>query len=250
MEILLWFMSLSVLPTFSSKSLIVSGLTFRSLIHFEFIFVYSVRKWCNFIILQLAVQRSQHHLLKRLNWCFWTVVLGNTLESPLDCKENKPVNPKGNQPSIFIGRTDAEAPIFWPPGAKNWLIRKARCWERLKAGGEGDDRGWGGWMASPTQWISVWASPGSWWRCGKPGVLQSMRLQRVAHDWVTELSWTDSPWNGLAGKPIMPDASALFFCSVFEDIFLEVLSHLGSSKTTGLNIHWWGCYFHQEYILE
>ena len=58
------------------------------------------------------------------NWCFWTVVLAKTLESPLDCKEIKPVNPQGNQPWIFIGRTDAEALILWPPGAKNWLIGK------------------------------------------------------------------------------------------------------------------------------
>ena len=58
------------------------------------------------------------------NWCFWTVVLAKTLESPLDCKEIQPVNPKGDQPWIFIGRTDAEAPILWPPDAKNWLIRK------------------------------------------------------------------------------------------------------------------------------
>ena len=60
------------------------------------------------------------------NWCFWTVVLEKTLESPLDCKEIKPVNPKGNQSRIFFGRTDAEAesPIFWPPDVKRWLIRK------------------------------------------------------------------------------------------------------------------------------
>ena len=60
------------------------------------------------------------------NWCFWTVLLEKTLESPLDCKEIKPVNPKGNQSWIFIGRTDAEAeaPLFWPPNAKNWLLRK------------------------------------------------------------------------------------------------------------------------------
>jgi len=60
------------------------------------------------------------------NWCFWTVVLEKTLESPLDYKDIKPVNPKGNQPWIFIGKTDAEAetPILWPPDAKNWLIGK------------------------------------------------------------------------------------------------------------------------------
>ena len=58
------------------------------------------------------------------NWCFWTVVLEKTLGSPLDCKEIQPVNRKGNQSWIFIGRTDAEAPIFWPPDGKNWLIWK------------------------------------------------------------------------------------------------------------------------------
>ena len=63
------------------------------------------------------------------------------------------------------------------------------CWERLKAGAEGDDRGWDGWMASPTQWTWVWVSSRSWWWTGKPGVLQSMGLQRVRHDLVTELNW-------------------------------------------------------------
>ena len=60
------------------------------------------------------------------NWCFWTVVLQKTLESPLDCKEIKPVNPKGNQSWIFIGRNDPEAPILWPPDVKNWLTGKDR----------------------------------------------------------------------------------------------------------------------------
>ena len=133
------------------------------------------------------------------NWCFQTVVLEKTLESPLDSKEIKPVNPKGNQPWIFIGRTDdeAETPIFWPPDLKSRLISKDPahwqrpwCWERLKVGREGDDRGWDGWMASPTQWTWVWVGSRSWWRTGKPGVLQSMGLQRVGHNWVTELNWT------------------------------------------------------------
>ena len=119
------------------------------------------------------------------NWCFWTVVLEKTLESPLDCKEIQPVTPKGNQHWIFIGRTDAvaETPVLWPPNAKNWLIGKPWCWERLKAG-EGDGRGWGDWMASPTRWTWVWASSRSWWWTGKPDVLQSVELQRVRHDCV------------------------------------------------------------------
>ena len=100
--------------------------------------------------------------------------------------EIKPVNPKGNQSWIFIGRTDAEveAPLLWPPNA---LEKEPWCWERLKARGEGDDRGWDGWMASPTQWTWAWASSGKWWWTGRPGVLQSMRSQRVRR-----LSgWTD-----------------------------------------------------------
>ena len=66
--------------------------------------------------------------------------------------------------------------------------KRPRCWERLKAR-EGDDRGWDGWMASPTRWTWVWACSGCWWRTGKPGVLQSMGSQRVRHDWVTEQNW-------------------------------------------------------------
>ena len=95
------------------------------------------------------------------NWCFWTVVLEKTLESPLDFKEIKPVNPKGNQSWIFTGKTDAEAeaPILWPPEAKNRFIGKDWCWERLKGKEEGS-RGWDGWMASLTQWTWVWASSG------------------------------------------------------------------------------------------
>ena len=129
------------------------------------------------------------------NWCFWTVVLEKTLESPLDCKEIKPVNPKGNKPQIFIKRTDAKAPILWPPDAKNWLIWKdPDAGKRLKEGREGGARGWDGWMASPTQWTWVWVSSRNCWRTWKPGVLQSMEMQRVGHDWATELNWLLNHW--------------------------------------------------------
>ena len=123
------------------------------------------------------------------NWCFWTVVLKTTLESPLDCKI-KPVNHKGNRSWIFIGRTDAEAEALilclatWCKGLTHWKI--SWCWERLKAGGEGDDRGWDGWMASLTQWRWVWVNS----RRGRPGVLQSMGSKRAGHNWATELNWT------------------------------------------------------------
>ena len=70
-------------------------------------------------------------------------------------------------------------------------LKKLWCWERLRAGGEGDDRGWDGWMASPTRCTWVWVNSGSWWWTGRPGVLRFMGLQRVGHDWVTELNWTE-----------------------------------------------------------
>ena len=92
------------------------------------------------------------------NWCFWTVVLEKTLESPLDCKEIQAVHPKGDQSWVFIGRTDVEAetPILWPPKQRCDSFEKHWCWERLRAGGKGDDWGWDGCMASPTQWTWVW----------------------------------------------------------------------------------------------
>ena len=76
--------------------------------------------------------------------------------------------------------------LLHPNQLTHW--KRPWCWERLKAGGEGDDRGWDGWMASPNQRTWVWASSGSWWWTGKPGVLQSMGLQRVRHNWRTELN--------------------------------------------------------------
>ena len=121
------------------------------------------------------------------NWCFLIVVLEKTLKSPLDSKEIKPVNPKGNQPWIFIRSTDAEAkaPILWPPDAKNKLTGKDSFWERLRAGGERDDRGRDGWIASLTQWTWVWANSRKQWRTGKPGLLQFVGLQSVRHNRAT-----------------------------------------------------------------
>ena len=127
------------------------------------------------------------------NWCFWTVVLEKTLESHLDCKEIQPVNSKGNQSWIFIGRTDVEAetPILWPPDAKKWLTGKdpdaGKDWRWEEKGG---DRGWDGWMTPPTQWTWVWVSSESWWWTGRPGVLQSVESQRVGRDWAELRSCT------------------------------------------------------------
>ena len=119
------------------------------------------------------------------NWCFWTVVL-EILESPLDSKEIKPVNPKGNQPWIFIGSWswNSNTLATWWEVLNHW--KRPWCWERQRARGEGDDRGWDDWMAP---WI--WVSSGSWWWTGRPGMLWSMGLQSriLLNDW-TELSWT------------------------------------------------------------
>ena len=119
-----------------------------------------------------------------------TVVLEKTLESPLDCKEIQPVHSKEDQSLVFFGRNDAKAktPILWPPHAKSWLIGKDWCWEGLGAGGEGDDIGWDGWVASLTRWMWVWVNSRSWWWTGRPGFLKSMGSQRVRHDWAIELN--------------------------------------------------------------
>ena len=110
------------------------------------------------------------------NWSFWTVVLEKIPESPLDCKEIKPVNPKGNQSWKLT------------PWKRPW------CWERLKVGGERDDRGWDGWMVLPLQWIWVWVGSGSWWWTGKRGMLQSMGRK--------ESDRTEQPnWNWMCANP-------------------------------------------------
>ena len=123
-------------------------------------------------------------------WCFWTVVLKKTLESPLDCKEIQPVNLKGNQSWLFTGRTESEGSVLWPPDElTHW--KRPSCWKRLKAGGEGDDRGWDGWLASLTQWTWVWASSGSFEGQGSLAYCSPWG-RRAGHDGVTELNWNIS----------------------------------------------------------
>ena len=125
------------------------------------------------------------------NWYFW-IVLEKTLDSLLDSKEIKPDNPKGNQHWIFIGRTDAEAepPILWPPDAKSWLIGKdsnaRKDWRQEEKGMTEDQMvGWHHWLDGHEFEQAPEAGDGQR-RC----VLQSMRSQRVGHNWATELNWS------------------------------------------------------------
>ena len=126
------------------------------------------------------------------NWCFWNLVLEKTLESPLDCKEVQLVHPKGNQLWMFIGRTDVEAeiPIIWPLDANSWLIWKdpdaGKDWRQEEKGMIDDEIvGW----HDRLNGHEFWVNSRSWWWTGRPGVLRFTGLQRVGHDWATELNW-------------------------------------------------------------
>ena len=131
------------------------------------------------------------------NWCFWTMVLEKTLESPLDCKETQPVHPKGDWED-WCWSWNSNNLATWCEELTHW--KRPWCWVRLGAGGEGDDRGWDGWMASLTQWTWAWVNSRSWWSTGRSGVLQFVGSQRVRHDWATELNWTDLNASVSAGK--------------------------------------------------
>ena len=107
-------------------------------------------------------------------------------------------------------------------------LKRPCCWERLRAGGEGDDRGWDDWMASPTQWTWVWVDTGSWWWTGRPGVLQSMGSQRVGHDWATELNWMLS--SGIARSC----GNSLFSFLIPSNCVWESLTFPGARLLSGL----------------
>ena len=151
------------------------------------------------------------------NWCFWTVVLEKTLESPLNCKDIQPVNPKGNQSWIFTRMTDAEAEtlVLWPLATKNRLIGKdpdaGKDWRWEE---KGTTEGWNVWLASPSQWTWVWVNSRSEWCIGRPGVLQSMGSQRVRHDWATELNCLHTPL--LLSSSVNHRRDLFFYEFVFE----------------------------------
>ena len=155
-----------------------------------------------------TIKKAEHQRIDAFElWCWRRL-----LRVPWTARRSNQSILKENQSWIFIRKIDAEAetPILWLPDAKNWLIckdpdaeaeapilwppdvknwKRPWCWERLKTGAEGDNRGWDGWMASLTWWTWVWVNSGSWWWTGRPGMLRFMGSQRVGHDWVTDLIW-------------------------------------------------------------
>ena len=114
---------------------------------------------------------------------------GNGIQ-PVSYAASLPGPTGARTPREGSGKNYIRKVTIWCRELTHW--KRPWCWERLKAGGEGDDRGWGGWMASPTRWTWVWAHFGSWWWTGKPGMLQSMGSKSVRHDWGTELNWSEN----------------------------------------------------------
>ena len=132
-----------------------------------------------------TIKKAERRRIDALELLCWS----KTLESPLDSKEIQPVHPKGNQSWIFHWKDwcwswNSNTLAIWCKELTHW--KRPWCWERLREGGEGDGRGWDGWMALLTQWTWVQVNSGSWWWTGRPGVLQSLGSQRVRHNCVTE----------------------------------------------------------------
>ena len=125
------------------------------------------------------------------NWCFWTVVLEKTLESSLDCKRSNQSILKQISPGCSLEGLMLKLKLQH----FGHLMRRADSLEKTlmlgKIKEKGTTRGWDGWMASPTQWTWVWVDSGSWWWTGRPGMLWFMGSQKVRHDWVAELNWTE-----------------------------------------------------------
>ena len=128
------------------------------------------------------------------NWCFWIVVLEKTLRVPWTARRSsqsilKEISPGCSLKGLILSCN--------PNTLATWCeelthLKRPWCWWRLRPREKGDDRGWDGWMASPTQWTWVSVDSGSWWWTERPGVLWFMGSQRVGHDWVTELNWTEN----------------------------------------------------------
>ena len=173
-----------------------------------------------------TIKKAEHQRIDAFElWC-----RRRLLRVPLDCKDIQLVHPEGNQSWVFIGRSDVDWKIWCWSWSSNTLatwfeelthLKTPWCWERLKVGGEGDNRGWDGWMASLPQWRWVWVNSGSWWWTGRPGVLWPRVSRRVRHDWATELNcltptslhiWSQPGWSchkhaRYLGGPLKPGLS-------------------------------------------
>ena len=140
----------------------------------------------------IVIKKAEHRRIDAFEVWFWR---RQDLESPLDCKEIQPVHPKGDQSWVFIGRTDVEAetPILWPPDAKSWPSEKTLMLGKIE-GRRRRGRQRMRWLDGITDSMDmVWVDSWSWWWTGRPGVLRFMGLQRVGHDWATELKWEWHP---------------------------------------------------------
>ena len=188
------------------------------------------------------------------NWCFWTVVL----KTPRSLLQGDPTSPSRRRRVLGVHWTD----WCWSWNSNTLATsceelthwKRPSCWEGLGAGGEGDYRGWDGWMASPTRWAWVWVNSRSWRWTGRPGVLWFMRSQRVGHNWGTELNWTElrinqsinykllesinqllsvelcallSPKPGLKSQSTIPENMLLFGNTVCIDVVTLIGGHVG-----------------------
>ena len=136
-----------------------------------------------------------------------------------------PVHPKEISPGCSLEGLMLKLKLqYFGHLMQSWLIGKRPwCWEGLGAGGEGDDRGWDGWMASPTRWTWVWVNSGSWWWMGRPGVLRFMGSQRIGHNWATELNWTKGSYMYLHCL-VAHLSSGEYFCIVWMFLSLFITS--------------------------
>ena len=122
------------------------------------------------------------------NWCFcWRRLLSVQESRRSNQSILKEINPEYSLEGLML-KLKLQYLATWCKELTH--LKRPWCWERLKVRGEGDDRGWDAWIASPTQWTWIWVNSGGWWWTGRPGMLQSMGSQRVRHDWVTELKQT------------------------------------------------------------
>ena len=157
--------------TLSTKVRLVKAMAFP-------VVMYGCESW--------TIKKAEHRRIDAFE--LW---LEKTLESPLDCKEIQSIHPKGDQSwCSLVGLTlKLKLQYFGHLMWRTDSFERPWGWKRLRAGGEGDNRGWDDWLASLTQWTWVWVDSGSWWWTGRPGLLWFMESQRVSHDWVTELNW-------------------------------------------------------------